>query len=235
VAVIVAESAIWPINAMTDRETRLLDWRRLLPALNQTSHRLRQLLLGGALASVGLIALPRGAQGAEAPRELPLVSSPPTISERGKRTARLVLALPGVAKNLLAQHRSHSSHSSHRSHSSHSSHYSGSGGSSSGVALPVAPPPSPEIEPNTIVGTIEKIDRSKRLLSLRTSAGLRELAYRDDTQFEIVAGMTVRLDEYLEAHPNSFPVAQKERVRIKWRTTTATSNQIATEVRQAKP
>lgn len=235
---------------MSDRETRFLDWRRLLPAAGTTTIRLRQFLLSGALASAGLVATGKTAQAAEVPRESPLPLAP-AITERGKRTARLVLALPGIARNLLGQHRSHSSHSSHRSHSSH---YSGSrGGSSTGSVAPVvpaAPAPrpetptassasaltaAPELEPNTVVGVVEKIDRAKRLLSIKTSTGTRDLAFRDDTQFEIVAGVAVRLDEYLEAHPNSFPVAEKERVRIKWRTNTTTSGQVATQVSPAKP
>jgi hypothetical protein len=225
---------------MPDRDTRALDWRRLLPAAGRTTIRLRQLLLGGALAGVGLLAVPK-AQGAET-RDTLMVSTPPsTISERGKRAARLVLTLPGVARNLLTQHRSHSSHSSHRSHSSH---YSGSGGSSSGAVLPVAPstpaataarPLSSELEPNTVVGIVEKIDRIKRTFSLKTAAGSRDFSFRDDTQFEIVAGVAVRLDEYAEAHPTSFPIAEKERVRITWRVGATALSQVATRVSPAKP
>jgi hypothetical protein len=221
---------------MPERDTRALDWRRLLPAVGQTTVRLRQLLLGGAIAGFGLLSLPRGAQAADVTHEAPVLSAPPvTIGERGKRAARLVLALPGLAKNLVAQHRSHSSHSSHRSHSSH---YSGSSGTSVAPA-PARPPAAaalaPELEPDTAIGVIEKIDRVKRTFSLKTTTGSREFSFRDDTQFDIVAGVTIRLDEYVEAHPTSFPVAVKDRVRIKWRTTTASQNYVATQVTPARP
>ena len=117
------------------------------------------------------------------------------------------------------------------------------GRASSGAVVPVVPstpaataakPLSSELEANTVVGMVEKIDRTKRTFSVKTATGSREFSFRDDTQFEIIAGVAVRLDEYADAHPTSFPIAEKERVRVTWRVGTALS-QVATRVSPAKP
>lgn len=101
-------------------------------------------------------------------------------------------------------------------------------------AATAAKPLSSELEANTVVGMVEKIDRTKRTFSVKTATGSREFSFRDDTQFEIIAGVAVRLDEYADAHPTSFPIAEKERVRVTWRVGTALS-QVATRVSPAKP
>ena len=93
----------------------------------------------------------------------------------------------------------------------------------------------PALEANIAIGTVEKIDRVKRTFSLKTPTGTREFGFRDDTQVEIVPGLTVRLDEYVETHPSSLPFAEQERVRVKWRPSSTAGSQVATHVSPAKP
>lgn len=74
-----------------------------------------------------------------------------------------------------------------------------------------------------------------RELAAPAATGTREFGFRDDTQFEIVVGVAVRLDEYVETHPSSLPFAEQERVRVKWRASTTSDSQVATHVSPAKP
>jgi hypothetical protein len=63
---------------------------------------------------------------------------------------------------------------------------------------------------------------------------LWEERFRDDTQFEVVAGVKVRLEEYVESRPESLPIAEQERVKVKWRQSTSSDLDVATEVSPSK-
>ncbi len=219
---------------MADSRDTATDWRKLLPPTSG-GERIRRLLTGGAIAALGLFGLNQPAESSVA---APAPTASPALLERGKKTAKLVLTLPGRVSGLVGQHRSHSSHSSH---SSHTSHYSGSGGTSSSTT-PIVPRTSastvastPALEPDVATGLVEKIDREKRTFSLKTVTGIMTYVVRDDTIIEIAAGVTVRLDDYLENHPRSFPFSEQERVRVKWRIAPYSEKLVATNVSPAKP
>jgi hypothetical protein len=91
------------------------------------------------------------------------------------------------------------------------------------------------VEANVAVGVVDKIDRVKRVFTLKTTMGPRTFGFRDDTTFEVVAGVKVRLDEYVETRPESLPFAEQERVRVKWRQSSSSDVGIATDVAPSKP
>jgi hypothetical protein len=87
------------------------------------------------------------------------------------------------------------------------------------------------LEADSVIGVIEKIDRGKRTLSLKTTTGLKEFSFRDDTMFlAAAASVGVRLDEYVERNSGSLPFAEEERVRVRWRKSATTGKDVATHV-----
>ena len=96
---------------------------------------LRKIALGGVIAATGVSASPSIATAAGSPPSEPN----PTIVDRSRKVAKLILQLPGTATAYLR-----ADHRSHRSHSSHRSHFSSSGGGAPAPAPAPVRPPAPE-------------------------------------------------------------------------------------------
>ncbi|MFA5907922.1 MAG: hypothetical protein WC815_04010 [Vicinamibacterales bacterium] len=189
---------------------------------------LKRIAVSGLIASAGLSATPQAAATAS------VVDSTiaPSIVDRSRKIAKLILKLPGTAASFVAQHRSHRSHSSHRSH------YSGSGGGGGAVAapapVPVAPPvravpPPPPVTPstslaavavptNTVTGEVVSIDAQKRLFVFKQSKNVsRTIGYRDDTKYETEAGASIRFDDFSGASNGQLPIVKGDKVELSWR------------------
>ena len=84
----------------------------LLPRSRDLLRRTQKVLAGAALAAYGMVGI-SAAPPSQVPSPSPASVATPTIVDRSKKAAKLVLTLPGKALNhLLLQHRSHSSHRS---------------------------------------------------------------------------------------------------------------------------
>jgi hypothetical protein len=207
------------------------DFLRLVRRPGDLIKALRQIAFGGVVAATGLSTT---VAGSATPLDSLAPSSPgltPTIVDRSKKTAKLLLQLPGTVTNLVAQHRSHRSHSSHRSH------FSSSGGS---VPAPVRPVPAPAPRAATpaptavfVTGQIESIDRVNRVFVIRQTATVkRTFAYRDDTKMETALGGSLRFDEFADSNSGRLPLAVGDKVRVTWRVLTGGKTEIATTVQK---
>lgn len=194
---------------------------------------LRRITLGGVIAATGLSASPSAAAPSESSGG-PAPSLTPTIVDRSRKAARLVLQLPGTVAFLGAAHRSHRSHSSHRS---------SSGG---GAPAPVVPQPPPVRTPaeapitltepttaNTAAGEVVAIDTNARTIVVKQSATVRKtFSYRDDSKFETALGATFRFDDFADANNGRVPLSIGDKVQIKWRMNGKT--QIVTTVQKTR-
>jgi hypothetical protein len=178
--------------------------RDLVPRSGPLRRRLRQVLSGSAIASVGLSAtqLAQAKDHTTATEDL----SPVTIANRAQKAKKLILQMPDGGMFSMLQHRSHSSHSSHRSHSSHYS------GSSSGTSRPaplvtptrpaprvaeVAPPVADPAPVTYFRGVIDAINKDARTVTIKHADTNQPytLGYRDDTTFRSLVGTESRLDD----------------------------------------
>jgi hypothetical protein len=186
---------------------------------------LRKIAIGSVIATTGVSATPPTAAAAESPGKVPAQGLTPTIVDRSRKAAKLVLQLPGTTGFLNAEHRSHRSHSSHRSHYSSS----GGGGTPSPPTTRPRTTPTPESpstldlnDPTavrTLSGVVVGVDRLSRTITVRDTANLASVfAYRDDSKVETSVGVTVRFDDFADANPGQFPVALRDKVRMTWRT-----------------
>jgi hypothetical protein len=192
---------------------------------------LKRIAVSGLIASAGLSAAPQAASPASAADN----TVEPSIVDRSRKVAKLILKLPGTAASFVAQHRSHRSHSSHRSH------YSGSGGGGGAVAAPVVPTPTPVAPPvravpappsvppptslaalavptNKVTGEVVSVDKEKRLFVFKQSENVsRTIGYRDDTKFETDAGASIRFDDFSGASNGQVPIVKGDKVELSWR------------------
>jgi hypothetical protein len=219
------------------------DLLNFVPRPTNLLRRLKALAVGSALTSVGLF----GVSPASATPTDPVQSTlAPTIVDRSKKTAKLVLRLPGRIGSYMMQHRSHSSHSSHASHASHASHYSGS----SGVVAPPAPPrpaaPAPVVAPPVPLTAIaqadatenimsglrfDSFDRVNRVVKVKDAVGtVTEFVWRDDTKVGSAVS-SYRMDEYLESHFNNHPWQSGQQLTIMWKPSADGKKRVATSIR----
>lgn len=185
---------------------------------------LQQITVGGAIVTTGASTVPAPAAAAEAPGSTTPDGLAPTIVDRSRKAAKVLLQIPGSTALLRAEHRSHRSHSSHRSHFS-----SSGGGGSAPRPAPSTPPPTPEA-PSTLgltdtasnywfSGEIVSVDRAARTISIRQNAtGTTDFAYRDDTRFETTVGVAIRFDDYADSNRGRLPVDTRDKVEFRWRT-----------------
>jgi hypothetical protein len=191
---------------------------------------LRKMILGGVMAATA--ALP-STSSANVPLKEPAPAVPsvtPTIVNRSKKAAKLILQLPGSVASLATAHRSHSSHRSHMSH------YSSSGGST------YTPPPATTkpVEPVTttdataVTGEIVSIDKVKRTFVVKETPTVRKtFSYRDDTKHVSHLGVSLRFDETTGS--SGLPISVGDQVQVSWRVSSDGLTTIATNVRQTTP
>jgi hypothetical protein len=213
----------------------------LLPNPGRLLNRVRLTLTGGVLTALGLFsAQPLSATNlpsAGQPQE-PLAST--TIVDRSRKVGKLVLSLPGHAFNMVAQHRSHSSHASHASHVSGTRAPAAPRVPVPRTAVPETPPatPLPVVSPTPTetalvsnasfsMGTISKVDPLKRVVTIKESSSSREFAYRDNTVFYALTGVSQNLADVNER----LPFKPNDKVRITWKTSDNRTF-IATEIRE---
>lgn len=212
---------------------------------------LRRITVGGLIAAAGSgVGTPTSAT--ELPRPVTPEATSPTIVDRSRKAAKLVLQLPGTMGFMRAEHRSHRSHSSHRSH------FSGSGGGASAPAPAPTPAPAPPRTPpvreapgtasavdlttpaslaNAVAGEVVGINIDTRTITLRatpTSTTRRTFTYRDDSKFQATLGVTFRFDDFADANGGRLPISTGDKVEVQWRTSPDGKTQIISTV-QRKP
>lgn len=187
---------------------------------------LRRIALGGVIATTGVAAAPTVATATTSPDVAPVT---PSVVDRVRKGAKLILQLPDTTVALSAEHRSHRSHSSHRSHFSSSG---GGGTAAPAPAAPVTPAPSRPVAAapldltkttpaNAVRGEIVAIDTNARTITIKENATTRAtFAYRDDSKFQAAVGIGVRWDDFASANGNRLPVAAGDKVQLTWRTST---------------
>lgn len=207
---------------------------------------LRRITVGGLIAAAGT-----GVGTPTTATELPKPAAPeavsPTIVDRSRKAAKLVLQLPGAVGLMSAEHRSHRSHSSHRSH------VSSSGGGAPAPAPPRTTTPPPRTAPvreapgtasavdlttptslaNAVAGEVVAINIDARTITVRetpTTTTRRTFTYRDDTKFQAMAGVTFRFDDFADANAGRLPIATGDKVEIQWRTSADGKTQIVSTV-----
>jgi hypothetical protein len=213
------------------------DFLETLAGSSRLLERVRRIVVGGAVAGLGVIGAPSIAAH-PADTASGQVTPTPTIVDRSRKAAKLILRLPAHFTSLVAQHRSHASHSSHRSHSSH---FSGTSGTASGSAGTTSPPPSTsaaatplaELMPNQVSGKFVSFDAKQKLFRVRDSSGtLREFTLRDDTALTVASGLPAsRIDEYLETHATGLPFRTGQDVVVTWKTSADSTKRVATFIR----
>lgn len=214
------------------------DFLRLVTRPSDIRKALQKITLGSLISATGL-----GSAGLTV-AEGPPAGTPaetPTIVDRSKKAAKLVLQLPGQLAYAVTEHRSHRSHSSHRSH------YSSSGGTTPAPVVRTPPPraaaPVQELgvlASSTLTGQVESIDKVKRVFVIKQTGPnviesvRRTFAYRDDTKIETMPGITFRFDEFVESTNGKLPIAIGDKVDIQWRQSTDGKTQIATSVQKTR-
>ena len=202
---------------------------------------LRQITVGGVIATTGASAAPPAA-AAEVPRTTaPTEGLTPTIVDRSRKAAKVLLQIPGSTALLRAEHRSHRSHSSHRSH------FSSSGGGGVPAPRPAPSTPTPTAEsPSTLdltdpasgfwlSGEVVSVDRASRTITIRQNAsGTTAFAYRDDTKFESSIGVAVRFDDYADSNSGRLPVGARDKVEFRWRSTPNGKTSILSMIRKPR-
>lgn len=210
---------------------------------------LRRITVGGLIATAGTAAGTTVSATGPLKPATPHAASP-TIVDRSRKVAKLVLRLPGTMGSVHADQRSHRSHSSHRSH------VSSSGGGASAPAPPPTSTPPARTAPvreapgtastvdltapalaNAVAGEVVAINLDARTITIRetaTSTARRTFTYRDDSTFAAVAGVTFRFDDFADANGGRLPIAAGDKVDIQWRTAADGKTQIISTV-QKKP
>lgn len=208
---------------------------------------LRKIAVGGLIATTGASAAPSPVDAAQPSQAVPANTLTPTIVDRARKGAKLVLQLPGMTMaSLSAAHRSHQSHSSHRSHVSSSGGGAPAPRPAPAPARPVTPAPTrpapgsttaldltDPTAANAVRGEVVAIDTDARTITIRESATVRTtFAYRDDSKFETTVGVTVRLDDFADANSGRLPVATRDKVQITWRTSPDGKSRIVNTVKK---
>jgi hypothetical protein len=188
--------------------------------------RLKRIAVGSAAVGVGLFGTAATAStppSSVSPTDVQL-TAPATIVDRSKKTAKLVLQLPGTVRNLIAQHVSHSSHSSHVSGTSGSAtapSTTPAPSASSSTATPatssgdVAVNASANAEQTT--GKYFAFDPKQKILIVQDGVGTKvDFVLRGDSTLA-VAGASTRVDAYLPSHANSLPYSANQQLRISWK------------------
>jgi hypothetical protein len=184
---------------------------------------LRKITVGGVITTTGVSAAALPAAGAEALGGVPTEGLTPTIVDRSRKVAKVLLQIPGSTALLRAEHRSHRSHSSHRSH------YSSSGGAVAPAPVPSTPTPPPaststlDLTDSTaaywLSGEVVSVDTATRTVTIRQSAtSTTTFAYRDDSKFETSVGVSIRFDDYADSNRGRVPVGARDKVDFRWRT-----------------
>ena len=192
---------------------------------------LRNTILSGALAALGLSSGSSGVAGELSNPSNEALWLPPAVVNRSKKTAKLMLHLPGRAMVIAG-------HVSHSSHSSHVSHYSGSTAPTPQPQTPAPPrtetlPPASVSETATFLdATVESIDRKTKSFVVKSISAKKSfvLQYRDDTTCELQGGVSSRLDEFQEAYADSLPFAVGDRLRISWKLSGSKKKTIAVSI-----
>ena len=195
---------------------------------------LRNTILSGALAALGLSSGSSGVAGELSNPSNEALWLPHAVVNRSKKTAKLMLHLPSRAMVIAG-------HVSHSSHSSHVSHYSGSTAPTPQPQTPASPaPPRTETLPPASVSetatfldaTVESIDRKTKSFVVKSITAKKSfvLQYRDDTTCELQGGVSSRLDEFQEAYADSLPFAVGDRLRISWKLSGSKKKTIAVSI-----
>ena len=88
---------------------------------------------------------------------------------------------------------------------------------------------------NVVIGELVTIDTEARTIQIRQSASQRgAFAYRDDSKFETVTGVTIRFDDFADANRQALPVAARERVEITWRMSPDAKTRIVTSIKKTQ-
>ncbi len=203
---------------------------------------LKRLSLGGALAGLGLLSAVSTPEASRSTTPPPAPIITPTVVDRSRKTAKLVLQLPTQTGHEMAQHRSHSSHRSHRSHSSH---VSGTGGTVRTPPAVVPPPSTPKsaapaaaagllaVTPSSAeqtTGKFASFNATSRVLTVKDAVGASiEFAMRDDTIL-LFMNQSRRLDEYVESLGRVLPFTVNQQVRVAWKPSTDGTKRVAVSI-----
>ena len=201
---------------------------------------LRRLTVGGVIVTTGASAAPAQATAAEPGSSARAEGVTPTIVDRSRKAAKVLLQIPGSTAFLSAEHRSHRSHSSHRSH------FSSSGG---GGAAPRPAPSTPTRTPESsslldltdsasapwVAGEVVSINTATRTITIRRGeTNTTSFAYRDDSKYETSVGVSVRFDDYAASNRGRIPVSARDKVAFKWRLSSDGNTTILSTIRKAQ-
>jgi hypothetical protein len=201
---------------------------------------LRQITVGGVIATSGVSITPTPALAGESTETAKPEALTPTIVDRSLKAAKLLLQLPGTTAYLRAEHRSHRSHSSHRSH------FSSSGGGAPAPRPAPAPPPPRPTSPSTLdltdstlaywrSGEVISVDSTARTITIRQNAtSTTTFAYRDDSKYETAVGVSIRFDDYADSNRGRVPVVARDKVEFRWRTAPDGKTAILSTIKKAQ-
>jgi hypothetical protein len=85
-------------------------------------------------------------------------------------------------------------------------------------------------------GEVVSVNSAARTITIRQSATTTTvLAYRDDSKYETESGVAIRFDDYADSNRGRVPVAARDKVEFRWRTTTPDGKtSVLSTIRKAK-